>query len=76
MSGASFTSRPGIQQLLAHMKRERIDVVLCITFDSLSRDVEHSSTIIKELNCYGYGDLDGARRPADKPYRAAYALHG
>ncbi|MGQ2952348.1 recombinase family protein [Agrobacterium sp.] len=50
ISGTSFTSRPGIQQLLAHVKRERIDVVLCVTVDRLSRDVEHSSKILKELN--------------------------
>ncbi|GGG20824.1 hypothetical protein GCM10010924_57800 [Rhizobium wenxiniae] len=50
ISGTSFTSRPGIQKLLAHVKRERIDVVLCVTVDRLSRDVEHSSKILKELN--------------------------
>ena len=50
ISGTSFTSRPGIQQVLAHVKRERIDVVLCVTADRLSRDVEHSSKILKELN--------------------------
>jgi len=49
ISGTSFTSRPGIQQLLAHVKRERIDVVLCVTVDRLSRDVEHSSKILKDL---------------------------
>ncbi len=31
------------------MKRERIDVVLCVTVDRLSRDVEHSSKILKDL---------------------------
>ncbi len=50
ISGTSFTSRPGIQQLLAHVKRERIDIVLCVTVDRLSRDVEHSSKILKDLN--------------------------
>jgi DNA invertase Pin-like site-specific DNA recombinase len=50
ISGTSFASRPGIQQLLAHVKRERIDVVLCVTVDRLSRDVEHSSKIQKELH--------------------------
>jgi DNA invertase Pin-like site-specific DNA recombinase len=49
VSGTSFTSRPGIQQLLAHVKREKIDVVLCVTVDRLSRDVEHSSKILKDL---------------------------
>lgn len=32
------------------MKRERIDVVLCVTVDRLSRDVEHSAKILKDLN--------------------------
>lgn len=50
VSGTSFMSRPGIQQLLAHVKRERIDIVLCVTVDRLSRDVEHSSRILKELD--------------------------
>ncbi|GGB13925.1 resolvase [Brucella endophytica] len=50
VSGTSFALRPGIQQLLAHVRRERIDVVLCVTVDRLSRDVEHSSKILKELN--------------------------
>ncbi|MFY8100303.1 MAG: recombinase family protein, partial [Allorhizobium sp.] len=50
ISGTSFTSRPGIQQLLAHVKREQIDVVLCVNVDRLSRDVEHTSKILKDLN--------------------------
>lgn len=32
ISGTSFTSRPGIQQLLAHVKCEPSDVALCVTF--------------------------------------------
>ena len=50
VSGMSFLSRPGIQRLLAHVKREHIDVVLCVTVDRLSRDVEHSAKILKDLN--------------------------
>lgn len=50
ISGTAFTFRPGIQQLLAHVKRERIDVVLCVNVDRLSRDVEHTSKILKDLN--------------------------
>ncbi len=50
VSGMSFMLRPGIQRLLAHVKRERIDVVLCVTVDRLSRDVEHSARILKDLN--------------------------
>ncbi|WP_052679734.1 recombinase family protein [Rhizobium nepotum] len=41
--------------LVAHAKRERIDVVLCITVDRPSRDVEHSAKISKELR---YRDAD------------------
>jgi DNA invertase Pin-like site-specific DNA recombinase len=55
VSGTSFTYRPGIQQLLAHVRREKIDVVLCVTVDRLSRDVEHSSKILKELR---YRDVE------------------
>ncbi|MGO4565907.1 recombinase family protein [Rhizobium sp. 2YAF20] len=55
ISGTSFASRPGIQQLLEHVKREQIDVVLCVTVDRLSRDIEHSSKILKELR---YRDIE------------------
>ena len=50
VSGTRFTSRPGIQNLLRHVKRGGIDIVLCVTVDRLSRDVEHSSKILKEVN--------------------------
>ena len=49
ISGTLYTRRPGIQALMAHLKRERIDLVLCVTVDRLSRAVEHSSKILKEL---------------------------
>jgi DNA invertase Pin-like site-specific DNA recombinase len=55
ISGTTFNSRPGIQSLMAHVKRERIDVVLCVTVDRLSRDMEHSAKILKELR---YRDAD------------------
>ena len=55
VSGTSFNSRPGIQRLLRHVTQERIDVVLCVTVDRLSRDVEHSSKILKELR---YRDVE------------------
>jgi site-specific DNA recombinase len=47
--------RPRIQRLLARVKEERIDVVLCVTVDRLSRDIEHSHKILKELR---YRDVD------------------
>jgi site-specific DNA recombinase len=49
-SGTNFHSRPGIQQLLSHVKRGGIDIVLCLSVDRLSRDVEHSSRILKDLS--------------------------
>jgi DNA invertase Pin-like site-specific DNA recombinase len=49
ISGTSYLGRPGIQKLIAHVKREKIDIVLCVTVDRLSRDVEHSAKILKEL---------------------------
>jgi site-specific DNA recombinase len=52
VSGTRFTSRPGIQNLLDHVKRGGIDIVLCVTVDRLSRDVEHSSKILKDVNYY------------------------
>ncbi len=55
ISGTSYQLRPGIQSLMAHVKRERIDVVLCVTVDRLSRDIEHSAKILKELR---YRDAD------------------
>ena len=55
VSGTSYQLRPGIQSLMAHVKRERIDVVLCVTVDRLSRDIEHSAKILKELR---YRDAD------------------
>ncbi|WP_454284811.1 recombinase family protein [Rhizobium leguminosarum] len=55
ISGTSYMLRPGIQGLMAHVKRERIDVVLCVTVDRLSRDIEHSAKILKELR---YRDTD------------------
>ena len=55
MSGTSFKSRPGIQALLNRIKSERIDVVLCVTVDRLSRDVEHSTKLLKDLR---YRDVE------------------
>lgn len=49
VSGTSFRSRPGIQALRNKVKSDRIDIVLCVTVDRLSRDVEHSSKLLKEF---------------------------
>jgi len=53
ISGASYESRTGIQSLMTHVKRGRIDVVLCVTVDRLSRDLEHRARIIEELRHCG-----------------------
>jgi DNA invertase Pin-like site-specific DNA recombinase len=50
VSGTSFKSRPGIQALLKRCERGDIDIVLCVTLDRISRDVEHSAGILKMLN--------------------------
>lgn len=50
VSGTSFKSRPGIQALLKRCERGDIDIVLCVTLDRISRDVEHSASILKMLN--------------------------
>lgn len=53
ISGTSYESRPGIRSLMTHVKRERIDIVLCVTVDRLSRDLEHRTRIIDELRHCG-----------------------
>jgi DNA invertase Pin-like site-specific DNA recombinase len=55
ISGTSYQLRPGIQSLIAHVKRQPVDVVLCVTVDRLSRDIEHSAKILKELR---YRDVE------------------
>jgi DNA invertase Pin-like site-specific DNA recombinase len=50
VSGTSFKSRPGIQALLKRCEQGGIDIVLCVTLDRISRDVEHSAGILKMLN--------------------------
>ncbi len=50
VSGTSYKGRPGIQQLLRHVERGGIDIVLCLSADRLSRDVAHSAQIGKKLS--------------------------
>lgn len=50
VSGTSFKSRTGIQALLKRCERGDIDIVLCVTLDRISRDVEHNAGILKMLN--------------------------
>ncbi len=55
ISGTSYQRRPGIQALLRKAAQDEIDIVLCVTVDRLSRDVEHSSRILKDLR---YRDIE------------------
>jgi DNA invertase Pin-like site-specific DNA recombinase len=49
VSGTSYTTRPGIQALLARAGKRDIDVVLCVTVDRVSRDSEHGNGFLKRL---------------------------
>ncbi len=49
ISGTSYTTRPGIQALLARSRRRDIGVVLCVTVDRISRDAEHGNGFLKRL---------------------------
>ena len=49
VTGTSFKSRPGIQNLLRRVKQGGVDIVLCTATDRLSRDSEHSHHIYKTL---------------------------
>ena len=55
ISGTSYQLRPGIQNLMSHVRREKIDIVLCVTVDRLSRDLEHAFKMLKE---WQYRDID------------------
>lgn len=55
ISGTSYKLRRGIQALLRRVAQGDIDIVLCVTVDRLSRDIEHSAKILKELR---YRDAD------------------
>ncbi|WP_233282443.1 recombinase family protein [Agrobacterium tumefaciens] len=55
ISGTSYQLRPGIQSLMSHVRREQIDIVLCVTGDRLSRDLERAFKMLKE---WQYRDID------------------
>ena len=50
ISGTQLKTRPGIQALLNRIERKDIDIVLCVSVDRISRDVEHSASILKNLS--------------------------
>ena len=47
VSGTKLKSRPGIQQVLRRIKQRDVDILLCVSVDRISRDMEHSSGILK-----------------------------
>ncbi|MEF3133409.1 recombinase family protein [Rhizobium sp. 268] len=49
VSGASFETRPGLQAALTGAREGAYDVLLCLTLDRLSRDLEHSAKVLKLL---------------------------
>ncbi|WP_105405482.1 recombinase family protein [Neorhizobium sp. T7_12] len=50
VSGASFETRPGLQAALKGARQGAFDVLLCLTLDRLSRDLEHSAKVLKLLH--------------------------
>ena len=50
VSGASFETRPGLQAALKGAREGAFDVLLCLTLDRLSRDLEHSAKVLKLLH--------------------------
>ncbi|KQQ36724.1 hypothetical protein ASG19_10010 [Rhizobium sp. Leaf306] len=57
VSGASFETRPGLQSMLSEPCQGAFDVLLCLTLDRLSRDLEHSARILKLLHFHEVVEL-------------------
>ncbi|MBU0831160.1 MAG: recombinase family protein [Alphaproteobacteria bacterium] len=49
VSGSDYLTRPGIQRVLARIMSSKVDVVLCVTVDRVSRDAEHGNGFLKRL---------------------------
>ncbi|MCJ8240630.1 recombinase family protein [Peteryoungia algae] len=49
ISGSNYLTRPGIQRVLNRIKSSKVDVVLCVTVDRVSRDAEHGNGFLKRL---------------------------
>jgi hypothetical protein len=54
VSGSSFETRPGLQAALAKSNGGAHAVFLHLTFDRLSRDLEHSARILKILQFHDF----------------------
>lgn len=52
ISGAKF-SRIGLEQLMAAVRRGRVQVVVCFKLDRLGRSLAHLAQIVAELNSHG-----------------------
>ena len=70
VSGAK-DSRPALNELLAHARRRKIDVVVCWRLDRLGRNLKHLITVLDELQSLGVafvslGEGIDATTPAGK----------
>src|SRR6476469_3659899 len=45
--------RPALDQLLAHARRRRFDVVVCWRLDRLGRNLKHLITLLEEFHSLG-----------------------
>ena len=52
ISGARFT-RQGLDQLMADVRRRRLDVVVCFKLDRLGRSLSHLAQLVTELTAHG-----------------------
>ncbi len=49
VSGSDYMTRPGIQRVLERITSGKVDLVLCVTVDRISRDAEHGNRFLKRL---------------------------
>jgi DNA invertase Pin-like site-specific DNA recombinase len=52
ISGSKFT-RAGLDQMMASVRRRRIDTIICTKLDRLGRSLPHLAQIISELDSHG-----------------------
>jgi len=52
ISGAKF-SREGLDKLMADVRRNRLDVIVCFKLDRLGRSLPHLAQIVAELTAHG-----------------------
>ncbi|MFC3970053.1 recombinase family protein, partial [Rhizobium lemnae] len=49
VSGSDYMTRPCIQRVLERITNGKVDLVLCVTVDRVSRDAEHGNGFLKRL---------------------------